>query len=151
MVLGGGRDLGVFDRDRLSIHDLRSFVPCELCRMSATSSPARGNLGVSVRRYGIVVTLFVLLVVLGVASPHFFRLTNFANILAQWAPVGIMSVGTTYVILAGGFDLSVAAAFAFLARSSLLRWRTPACLQALRFLPPSPPASRSAWSMHCLS
>jgi ribose transport system permease protein len=50
-----------------------------------------------------------------VASPSFFRATNFANILAQWAPVGIMAVGTTYVILAGGFDLSVAAGFAFCA------------------------------------
>jgi ribose transport system permease protein len=76
---------------------------------------ARGNSAAAVRRYGIVVALFVLLAILGVASPSFFRATNFANILAQWAPVGIMSVGTTYVILAGGFDLSVAAGFAFCA------------------------------------
>jgi ribose transport system permease protein len=76
---------------------------------------ARGNSAATVRRYGIVVALFVLLAILGVASPSFFRATNFANILAQWAPVGIMSVGTTYVILAGGFDLSVAAGFAFCA------------------------------------
>jgi ribose transport system permease protein len=83
--------------------------------MSAASPPTRGNLGLSIRRYGIVVTLFVLLAILGIASPHFFRPTNFANILAQWAPIGIMSVGTTYVTLAGGFDLSVAAGFAFCA------------------------------------
>jgi ribose transport system permease protein len=83
--------------------------------MSAPPSTTHGNLGGSIRRYGIVVMLCVLLAALGVASPHFFRPTNFANILAQWAPVGIMSVGTTYVILAGGFDLSVAAAFAFCA------------------------------------
>jgi ribose transport system permease protein len=82
---------------------------------SSTRERARGNLAALVRRYGIVVTLLVLLAVLGVASPHFFRPANFANILAQWAPIGIMSVGTTYVILAGGFDLSVAAGFAFCA------------------------------------
>jgi ribose transport system permease protein len=76
---------------------------------------ARGNSVAAVRRYGIVVALLVLLAILGVASPTFFRATNFANILAQWAPVGIMSVGTTYVILGGGFDLSVAAGFAFCA------------------------------------
>jgi ribose transport system permease protein len=68
-----------------------------------------------VRRYGVVAALVVLLAILGVASPNFFRATNFANMLAQWAPVGIMAVGTTYVILAGGFDLSVAAGFAFCA------------------------------------
>jgi ribose transport system permease protein len=76
---------------------------------------ARGNPVAAVRRYGIVVVLVVLLAILWVASPTFFRVTNFANILGQWAPVGIMSVGTTYVILAGGFDLSVAAGFAFCA------------------------------------
>jgi ribose transport system permease protein len=76
---------------------------------------ARGGSVAAMRRYGIVVALVVLLAILGLASPTFFRATNFANILAQWAPVGIMSVGTTYVILAGGFDLSVAAGFAFCA------------------------------------
>ena len=49
---------------------------------------------VAVRRYGVVLALVVLLAMLGVASPTFFRWTNFANILAQWAPVGIMAVGT---------------------------------------------------------
>jgi ribose transport system permease protein len=76
---------------------------------------ARRDPTAAVRRYGVVLALVVLLAILGVASPTFFRATNFANILAQWAPVGIMAVGTTYVILAGGFDLSVAAGFAFCA------------------------------------
>jgi ribose transport system permease protein len=39
-------------------------------------------------------------------------LRNFFNILSQWTPVGIMAVGATYVILAGGFDLSAASGFA---------------------------------------
>src|SRR5271163_2852702 len=94
---------------------------------------ARGNSVVAVRRYGIVVALFVLLAVLWVASPTFFRATNFANILAQWAPIGIMSVGTTYVILAGGFDLSVAAGFAFCAvvAAALAQAGVPASLAFL--------------------
>ena len=94
---------------------------------------ARGNSVVAVRRYGIVVALFVLLAVLWVASPTFFRATNFANILAQWAPIGIMSVGTTYVILAGGFDLSVAAGFAFCAvvAAALAQAGVPASLSFL--------------------
>lgn len=94
---------------------------------------ARGNSVVALRRYGIVVALFVLLAVLWVASPTFFRATNFANILAQWAPIGIMSVGTTYVILAGGFDLSVAAGFAFCAvvAAALAQAGVPASLSFL--------------------
>ena len=83
---------------------------------TATSArKARRDPIVAVRRYGVVLALLLLLAILGVASPTFFRWTNLANILAQWAPVGIMAVGTTYVILAGGFDLSVAAGFAFCA------------------------------------
>lgn len=80
-----------------------------------TGPGARGDPTTAVRRYGVVLVLVALVAILGVASPTFFRATNFANILAQWAPVGIMAVGTTYVILAGGFDLSVAAGFAFCA------------------------------------
>jgi ribose transport system permease protein len=76
---------------------------------------ARRDPTAAVRRYGVVLALLGLLAIVGVASPSFFRATNFANMLAQWAPVGIMAVGTTYVILAGGFDLSVAAGFAFCA------------------------------------
>ena len=76
---------------------------------------ARGNPAAAMQRYGVVVALLILLIILSIVSPSFFRLNNFANILAQWAPIGIMSVGATYVILAGGFDLSVAAGFAFCA------------------------------------
>jgi ribose transport system permease protein len=75
----------------------------------------RNDFAGAVRRYGVVLALLILTTILGVLSPHFFRANNFANILAQWAPVGIMAVGTTFVILAGGFDLSVAAGFAFCA------------------------------------
>ena len=94
---------------------------------------ARGNSVAAVRRYGIVAVLLVLLAILCVASPTFFRATNFANILAQWAPVGIMAVGTTYVILAGGFDLSVAAGFAFCAvvAAALAQAGAPASLSFL--------------------
>jgi ribose transport system permease protein len=92
-----------------------------------------GNPAVALRRYGVVVALLILLAVLGIASPNFFRPTNFANILAQWAPIGIMSVGTTYVILAGGFDLSVAAGYAFCAvvAAALAQAGVPASLAFL--------------------
>ena len=54
---------------------------------------ARGNPAAAMQRYGVVVALLILLIILSIASPSFFRLNNFANILAQWAPMGIICGG----------------------------------------------------------
>jgi ribose transport system permease protein len=67
------------------------------------------------RRYGVLFAFFVLLMAMVIGSPAFLSLRNFFNILSQWTPVGIMAVGATYVILAGGFDLSAASGFALCA------------------------------------
>jgi ribose transport system permease protein len=63
------------------------------------------------RRYGVLIAFFALVIAMAIGSPSFFDLRNFINIVSQWTPVGIMAVGATYVILAGGFDLSVASGF----------------------------------------
>jgi ribose transport system permease protein len=65
-----------------------------------------------VLRFAMVVVLVVLAIVAGFASPGFFQLGNVQNILTQNAPVGLVAVGMTFVIISGGFDLSVAAVFA---------------------------------------
>jgi ribose transport system permease protein len=64
------------------------------------------------RRYGIVFALVVLVGAVAIGSPSFLTVQNLLNIVVQWTPVGIMAVGATYVILAGGFDLSAASGFA---------------------------------------
>jgi ribose transport system permease protein len=64
------------------------------------------------RDYGIVFSFVVLFVVLTVTSDVFFTPQNFLNVLDQSAAVGLMAAGGTLVIIAGGFDLSVAAVFA---------------------------------------
>jgi len=75
-----------------------------------------GNLAnLILRRYGVLVALAALLVAMGVGSPSFLTANNLANVLNQWTPVGIMAIGATYVIIAGGFDLSAAAGFALCA------------------------------------
>ena len=66
----------------------------------------------ALRRYGVIAALLVLLTIVASASPSFLGARNFFNLLNQWAPVGIMAAGMTYVILARGFDLSVASGFA---------------------------------------
>lgn len=64
------------------------------------------------RRYGIVLALVFLVVAVAIGSPSFLGVQNLLNIVVQWTPVGILAVGATYVILAGGFDLSAASGFA---------------------------------------
>lgn len=59
--------------------------------------------------YGIVVVLVILLVTAVSFYRGFFTFQNVMNILSQNAPIGIVAVGMTFVMLAGGFDLSVGA------------------------------------------
>jgi ribose transport system permease protein len=63
-------------------------------------------------RYGMVV-VFLLLVALTVAlDSEFLETNNLLNLALQWAPVGIMAIGMTFVIIGGGFDLSVGGTYA---------------------------------------
>lgn len=78
-----------------------------------SSSPVTTRILRELREYGVVVVLLILVVVMSIASPAFLSFTNLANILDQWAPVGIMAVAGTLVIIAGGFDLSTSAIYAF--------------------------------------
>lgn len=62
--------------------------------------------------YGIVISFLAVFTALAVSSPVFFTSRNLLNLLEQSAAVGIVAVGGTLVIIAGGFDLSVGATFA---------------------------------------
>ena len=63
--------------------------------------------------YGMVWTLLLVVVGAEVAYPGFGDWANLQNMLAQAAPVGIVAVGMTFVMIAGGFDLSVGGIFGF--------------------------------------
>jgi ribose transport system permease protein len=67
------------------------------------------------RTYGIVIAFVVLVVVVAALSPGFATRTNIFNLFSQWAPAGIMAAAMTFVILAGGFDLSIANGFSLCA------------------------------------
>jgi ribose transport system permease protein len=60
----------------------------------------------------MVWVLIALAIVSNILYPGFFDWGNIKNILFQNAPVGMVAVGMTFVIIAGGFDLSVGALFA---------------------------------------
>src|SRR5690606_37568943 len=50
----------------------------------------------------------VLLIVVGlIAAPSFATTSNLLNLLRQMAPLGVLAIGQTVVLIAGGIDLSV--------------------------------------------
>ncbi|AMS42878.1 Inner-membrane translocator [Aminobacter aminovorans] len=68
-----------------------------------------------IRTYAILVTLALLVAAVSIGNPAFLSWANLMNILSQWAPAGIIAAGMTYVVLVGGFDLSIASAFSLCA------------------------------------
>lgn len=56
---------------------------------------------------GLYLALGGLIVFFGWASPYFFTIPNLRNILLQVGVVGMIAIGQTFVIIAGGIDLSV--------------------------------------------
>ncbi len=58
------------------------------------------------KNYSIVVVFVVILIICGIAAPRFLRPNNLLNILRNTSIVGIIALGMTFVIIAGGIDLS---------------------------------------------
>jgi inositol transport system permease protein len=63
-------------------------------------------------KYGIYISFIVLVAVMSLVSPYFLRIKNITNILNQVSIIGIISIGSTLVLLAGGIDLSPGAVVA---------------------------------------
>lgn len=85
-------------------------------KMTTAVTPSLRNfLPTLIRVYGIIATFVLLLAIVTIGNPAFLSLHNIFNILSQWAPAGIMAVGMTFVILTGGFDLSVASGYSLCA------------------------------------
>jgi ribose transport system permease protein len=74
-------------------------------------SQARRLLGLT-GRYPMVIILVALVIAAGILYSGFFNTGNLENLLSQNVPVGLVAIGMTYVIMAGGFDLSVASILA---------------------------------------
>ena len=61
----------------------------------------------------LLVVLLALVVFFSINNPIFFSNGVFANILLDWAPLALIAVGETLVIISGGIDLSVGAVTGF--------------------------------------
>ena len=62
-----------------------------------------------IRDYAIVVSFAALFIGLALASDVFLTKTNLLNLLEQNAPLGIIALALTFVLITGEFDLSVGA------------------------------------------
>lgn len=84
--------------------------------MSDAKRPFRIQMSV----VGPVLALIVLLVMGAMMNPSFLGWDNLTNVLARSAFIGIIAVGMTFVITAGGLDLSVGSMAAFIAGLMIL-------------------------------
>ncbi len=58
-------------------------------------------------------SLILMFIIFSLASPNFFNFDNFVGILLSTAVNGVLAVGSTFVIITGGIDLSVGMAMTF--------------------------------------
>jgi ribose transport system permease protein len=82
-----------------------------------TPSPQAGRKGrfellLFLRDYAVLILLVIIPIVLSFLSPSFLTAPNLLNIATQNAPLAIIAVAGTLVIISGNFDLSVASIYA---------------------------------------
>jgi ribose transport system permease protein len=89
-------------------------MPPETDRAAAAKPSAAAPVRViaAAREYGVLVSFVVLFVVLAFTAQNFLTKGNLLNVLDQSTYLGIIACAQTLVIVAGGFDLSVAGTFA---------------------------------------
>ncbi|MBX7234464.1 MAG: ABC transporter permease [Caldilineales bacterium] len=83
--------------------------------MSTTSPPARPTLAARIQARGfrlttslsLLIVFIAMCVVFSILSPYFLTVENFVNIARTMPIVGIVAIGETLVLIAGGVDLSV--------------------------------------------
>jgi ribose/xylose/arabinose/galactoside ABC-type transport system permease subunit len=80
----------------------------ETAASRATSPRLRARLS----RFGIFLILPILVLIGGAVSSSFLSAGNVSNLLLQIAPLGIVAIGQTFVMIVRGLDLSVASMMA---------------------------------------
>ena len=75
--------------------------------------------GFSLKKYGLMIGFVFISLIISIVTPNFLSSTNILNILRQSSIVGVMAIGTTFVIIGGGFDISVGSLLALTAAMSL--------------------------------
>ena len=80
------------------------------------TSPASGRLAAAALRFGSLLAFAAILVIFALTAPYFLSVGNIGNVLGQSAISGVLAIGLTIVLIAGGsnvvtggIDLSLAA------------------------------------------
>ena len=92
-----------------------------------------------ISEYFIFLIFIALVVVLTCLKPSFIAPTNLVNILKQASINGILAFGMMFVIIAGGFDMSVGSTVAFTGSARAT------CRSSCRSLLRCWPVWQSAW------
>ncbi len=77
----------------------------------STGVPLAQRIGRVIGRAGILIPFLIAFVVLSLISPPFLRFGNLTNILDQQAGIIIVACAGTFVLIAGGIDLSIGAIY----------------------------------------
>lgn len=75
--------------------------------------------GFTLKKYGMMITFILISILISIITPNFLTVTNILNILRQSSIIGIMAIGTTFVIIGGGFDICIGSLLALAAAMSL--------------------------------
>jgi len=89
---------------------------------TTTTTPQRRNLwrDVDLRAVAPFIALALLLVLGSFAHDNFLTANNLLNVMTRSAYIAIIAIGATFVITAGGLDLSVGAMTAFIASLAIM-------------------------------
>lgn len=98
--------------DVRSKEDPKTAMTHQHLKASSTRNLSVGQLSLAAKHYLIVVLLAILVVVAQIEYSGFLRWANISDILSQNSAIGIIAVGMTFVVISGGFDLSVGATYA---------------------------------------
>lgn len=71
------------------------------------------------KRYGLLIIFCFAGIVISIITPNFLTSANLLNLLRQSTVIGIIAVGTTFVIVGAGFDISVGSVLALSAALAL--------------------------------
>lgn len=92
------------------------YAPDAGFETAKTASGTGGNIAAATLRFGSLITFALILAVFSLTAPYFLTLGNIGNVLGQSAISGVLAIGLTIVLIAGGanvvtggIDLSLAA------------------------------------------
>ncbi|WP_047458990.1 ABC transporter permease [Rhizobium rhizogenes] len=92
------------------------YAPVTGFEAEKTAGRTGGNIAATALRFGSLITFALILIVFSLTAPYFLSIGNIGNVLGQSAISGVLAIGLTIVLIAGGanvvtggIDLSLAA------------------------------------------